>query len=144
MILRTVQRLVAGTALLAGLILAVGCGGSGKCNVSGKVLFNGKPVYGGMVVIFDDKDRTAQGAIELDGTYTVRDAPTGKVRVGVVSQKPAPARVDRGGGRGGSSNEPVADPSKWFAIPDKYGDPNSSGKEMTLKGGNNTQDIILE
>jgi hypothetical protein len=138
------NRLITGTALLTGLLFAVGCGGSGKCNVTGKVLFNGKPVYGGMVIIVDDKDRTAQGAIEFDGTYTVRDAPTGKVRVGVVSPKPQPARGDRGGGRGGAANEPVADPTKWFAIPDKYGEPNSSGKEMTLKGGNNTQDIILE
>ena len=128
--------------MLSALVFVSGCGGGGKCTATGKVLLAGKPVYGGMVTLIGDKDQTAQGAIELDGTYTVRDAPTGKVKVGVVSAKPVSQGVDRGGRN--APGAPTIDASKWFAVPEKYGDPNSSGKEITLKGGTNTQDIVLE
>lgn len=124
-----------------------GCSGGGTCSVAGTVTYKTKPVYGGMVILIGDKDQTAQGAIEFDGTYLVTNAPTGKVRIGVVSNKPQPpVSSSRSGGSGEQMAPPgpVGDPNKWFAIDEKYGDPNSSGKEMTLKGGSNKIDITLD
>lgn len=131
-------------SLFAVFVSVSGCGGSGKCSVSGKVTFKGKPVYGGVVTLMNDKDAPAMGAIDFEGNYKVDNAPTGKVRIGVVSQKPQAPR-DRGGDRMKGTAVPGAgDPTKWFTVDEKYADPNSSGKEMTLKGGANTINIDLE
>jgi hypothetical protein len=141
----SVRQLALLSIVFAGLAALNGCGSGGKCTLTGKVTSNGKPVYGGVITVFGDNDQVARGSIEFDGTYLVNDAPTGTVRIGVVSQKPAPPRAERGEGRSAATGtQQVGDPNKWFAINEKYADPNSSGIELKLKGGSNSHEIKVD
>src|SRR5262245_30844290 len=65
---------IARLSMLLPLLFITSCGGGAKCTVTGRATYQGKPVYGGMVILIGETDQVAQGAIELDGTYTVNDA----------------------------------------------------------------------
>jgi hypothetical protein len=142
-----------GFALLALLLLSVnGCGPS-RGNVTGKVSYQGRPLAWGTVVLIASDQMAYHGAIHQDGTYTIRNVPTGMARVGIASADPYPAREPskaaqeelearlRKAGR-----EILERPARgtWFAIPAKYGDPQTSGVTTQIATGTATLNFDLE
>ncbi len=131
-----------------------GCGGS-RGGVNGKVTFQGKTVASGNVMAIASDGIPYYGKIEPDGTYKIADVPAGTAKIAVNSPNPVPdpgkvAAAKAGAKRGGREQAdpitagPTSDPKLWFAIPAKYGDPNTSGKEVSIKSGANTINIDLE
>jgi hypothetical protein len=130
---------------LAVLAVLAGCGG-GPGTLSGKVLFRNKPVVYGTVMVVGADGITRSGNIEPDGTYTVADVPAGPVKIGVVSPEPPdPKKAARRDDRThhGSAALPPIDRSRWFRIPDKYGDLEHSGLTATVRSGATPFDIHL-
>ncbi len=139
------KRYVGLLSLVVSIGLLSGCGGdSGPATVHGKVTYQGKPLVCGMVNLVGPTGLTQGGAIELDGTFVVVNAPTGVVKVGVISDKPVPPSRYHKEGAGAPPPPPAVDPSKWFPIDAKYADPATSGKELKLTSGNNNVTIALE
>lgn len=142
-----------GALVVLFLAAASGCGSS-VGSLSGKVTYQGKTVASGTVMVIGSDGIPRYGKIETDGAYKIDDVPPGPVKVTVNSPNPVPdpaqvaaaqARPKRGGREQTNPiTAPTSDPKLWFEIPAKYGDPNTSGKETTVKGGNNTLNIELE
>jgi hypothetical protein len=127
------------------LILCTGCGSEGgTCTVTGKISSKGKPLVWGAINLIGPKGESAAGAIEADGTFIIPNAPTGVVKVGVISDKPVVRKAVIKQGQTAPPPPPGPDPEKWFPIDAKYADPNTSGKQLTLKSGNNTVEIQLD
>ena len=136
------------TLVLLAPLVAAGCGSSGS--ITGTATLHNKPVASGTVVVVGSDQLPYYGNIEDDGSYTVPRVPTGLAKIAVFSPGPAaqvpadppaanprfsrkvPARVFRG------------DPQKWFPLPDKYQDFNTSGLSMTVTGGVNRLDLELD
>jgi hypothetical protein len=143
---------------VACLLAVTGCGSSATGSLSGRVTYQGKTVASGSVLAIGADGIPNHGKIALDGSYSITGLPSGPVKLAVNSPPPltdaqkaavAGGRVDRArrAGNESAANAPIeqtADPKLWFAIPAKYGDPNTSGKEATLKSGSNTLNIELE
>jgi hypothetical protein len=135
---------------LAPLLLALAGCAEGKADVTGKVTHQGKAVTWGTVIVQGPDGIPMTGKIQPDGAYTVRGVAAGKVLIGVVSRDPGVLagprgrRVDKGEGNDQPAvRPPLADRSKWFALPEKYEDPANSGLSTTVKGGANAHDIDL-
>lgn len=146
MTMKSGLRLLVGACFsFAVMIQGAGCGSEGgTCTVTGKVLSKGKPLAFGIVNLVGPKGESAAGAIEADGTFTVPHAPTGLVKVGVVSEKPIVFKAVVKEGMPAPPSQPGPDVSKWFPIDAKYADPSTSGKQVTLKSGTNVFDIALD
>jgi hypothetical protein len=115
-------RLAAAFACLTIALGVAGCGDS-KTKVKGKVTLNGKPLVWGTVTLVDAKGNNYQTTIGLDGSYAMDDpVPTGPVKIGVISMKPAdpasrggnagPAGGKAGGGKAGGGG--MDDPREAF------------------------------
>src|SRR5262245_64727640 len=111
---------VAGACLLLALLgSAPGCGsGNRNAKIGGSVSVNDKPVTSGTVTFLHEDGRSAHALISPAGTYEMRDAPVGKVKIVVKGMdfarfvKGLPKR-DAGG---------------------KMQDPNDPGKTAALQG----------
>jgi len=128
------------------MLAVAGCGG-GTGTLTGKVSYKGKPVvYGSVLVRCADGIQRA-GNIELDGSYTVLNVPTGPVKIGVDSpEPPSAADISHRGSRPGAkaaAAAPTVDRSKWVKLPDKYADPDQSGQATTVTVGTTPFDITL-
>ncbi len=141
--------------VLACLVAAVvGCGG-GSSTLSGKVTLKKIPLTQGEVTAFGESGEVASGTINEDGTYRIDNCPSGKVKIRVTSPDPQaladamkaaddPARRRRSGGQPPPPPPPPAgDPSKWFAIPEMYNDPDTSGLLVEVSGSTE-YDIEME
>lgn len=112
------------------LLATAGCGGQRLVSVSGKVTYHDKPVVYGTVLALCSTGITYNANIEPDGGYRFENIPQGQVQFAVIS--PEPIEFDasaRRAGRGGGPTPaavPTIDKSKWFAIPDEFGDPRRS------------------
>ena len=131
----------------AALGMLAGCGGRSG-TLSGRVSHQNKPVVYGTVMVFGADRITRSGNLGPDGTYTVADVPVGPVQVAVVSPEPPdakPAAKHDERPRRGPAAAPLAavDRSKWFRIPEKYGDPEKSGLTTTVQPGGTRYDIPL-
>lgn len=120
---------------LIGLLAVAGCGQQ-LGSVSGKVTFRDRVVVYGTVFALCSDGITRPTNIEPDGSYRFENLPTGQIQFAVIS--PEPAEVDlsaRRAGRGGGpmpGSAPAIDKSKWFAIPEEFGDPRRSNVSFTL------------
>jgi hypothetical protein len=122
-------------------VLATGCGSSGP-TVSGRVTYRGAPLTNGGVMILAPDGSSAYGGIGPDGSYTVRNAPKGPVKVTV--SVPAAAQLPRplaAGPPTWPSKRPAT--SDALAIPRKYGRPDSSGLNWVVEEGSQQHDINL-
>jgi len=120
------------------LLATCGCGG-GTADVSGKVTFKGKPVTYGTVMILGPSGVPVSGAINPDGTFTVRGVSRGAAKVAVSSPRPpgAPdaAARPKPGGRDAEDEDKIPRPQTavdpaaaagWMLLPERYGDPAKS------------------
>lgn len=133
---------VAGCAALVGFLLC-GCGSAPTGDVTGRVKYKGKPLAFGSV-IFTARSGASEpvvSAIAPDGTYTVRGVPTGDVVIGVASPDPRVPLELRGDQK---PIPPAADTKLWFAIPERYSYPLTSGLGHTISAGPSTYDIELK
>lgn len=136
-------RILVGVSLLVG---SVGC--QGKGTVSGKVSYQGKPVVFGTVLVLDSDQHIHQGNIEPDGSFTIHDIRRGEIRIAVSSPDPTTPLLEKPESK--AQNDPAEShrraelKTKWFPIPEKYGNPEQSGLTATVKGGENSHNIDLK
>jgi len=127
-----------------------GCSGSGV--VTGTVTFQNKAVTSGTVIIAGSDHLPYYGHINDDGTYPVPHVPTGFARIAVVSPGPVSAdqlRSKLEALRPGFQPRAAApkfhgDPQKWFPLPDKYREFDTSGLTVNVMGGVNPLNIELD
>jgi hypothetical protein len=131
-ILRTVSRVV----LLGALLTMVGCGPS-TTTATGKISFKGKPIVWGSVSVIASDGTTHQTGIEPDGTFTLKNVPTGSAKIGVSSPMPPTPGATRARGDDPRVSAPPPGPpaGAWVQIPDNLMDPSKSGLTITIKSG---------
>jgi hypothetical protein len=147
------RRWLGGGLLLAFALAAGGCGPSGA--VSGKVSFKGAPVKGGTVTFFGPGNWTGTSSIEEDGSYQIDKPPRGPMRIAVETNTVRP-NVPRGMPMGPPKGTPVPEGFEqsiynrkgkadlYVAIPDRYGEPDTSGLTCEVTGGKQTHNIDLQ
>jgi hypothetical protein len=102
-----------------------------KGSVEGRITYHGVGLASGYVQIIGPDGTSAEGAIQMGGTYTVWDPPHGRVRFAVMSQPPA-----------GLSKAPPAKHTGTH-LPERYADPDTSGITLDFGGGRQKFDIVL-
>lgn len=122
----------------AGLVAAllVGCGGGdGKggtfngVEVSGTVTYDGQPVEDGLVTVTTDDGKSASARLEDGGKFTLPNAPTGPVKIGVNTQvAKSEAMMNQKESKGKIK-------TKVLDVPAKYAQPNTSGITDTITAG---------
>ncbi len=151
----TVPRRRVPVLLLLGLALAsVGCGKS-TGEVSGKVTYHGKALTFGTVTITSANGPQQSATIQPDGTYEIKDVPTGPATVTVACidpkyQEQIKAQVNKR--RGGSLSRTAMpregleglDPKRGSLIPLAYGDFTKTPLKLTVDQGPNNFDIALQ
>jgi hypothetical protein len=123
---------------LLGFALA-GCGPE-RGDVGGKVSFQGKPLCSGSVLIAGS-DGVKSSPIQADSTYQITGVPTGLVQISVSSPDPG---IVIPSARNLQAPPPPKDNSKWFPIPEDYGDFKKSGLSYDITAGRNPWDIDLK
>jgi hypothetical protein len=113
---------------------AAGCGG-GSREVSGTVSYRGRPLASGTVLLLAGDGRPYNGAIGPDGSFTIKDVPTGEARVAVTSFAPAdPERPSWAGAVLPAANGRMATLTGIVStIPPRYGDLGQSGLAVTVE-----------
>jgi hypothetical protein len=109
-------------ALTLGLL--TGCGGADRptgVEVSGTVTLGGKPVEAGLVTFLAHDGRTTAAELKVGGRFTLSNAPTGKVYVGVNTQ------MLRGQEQLKLKQTKEKEKGGFFLVPARYADPKSSG-----------------
>lgn len=114
-----------------------GCQGRG--DVSGSVSHSGKTVWTGSVLAVG-LDGIVKSSPIVDGTFMIRDLPTGDVKFLVNSPDPGTIVVMA---RKKENLPPPQDRSRWFPVPAKYGDFATSGLTFQVKKGPNQLSIDL-
>jgi hypothetical protein len=117
-------------ALLAGLLAAAGCG-KPTGNISGKVYYKDQPLNSGTVAFVTDQD-AYRGFIKEDGSYSISKVPVGDVTI-TVTVNPQPNPAAKG------SAQP-----KQVTVPEKYGNPKTSGQKHAVTAGDQQKDIKLD
>ena len=136
-------------------VALVGCGSS-TGTVTGKVTFKDKVVKGGIVMFVAEGKPSAQSQIGEDGSYSVKDAPAGSVKICVDTSSmdpskastapkyapPKDAQAPEGFGSGGPDRDEMK--RRYVEIPEKYADPKTTTLTTTVTGGTQTYDIKIE
>lgn len=123
------------------LFLISGCGG-GTGDLSGTATYQGQPLRMGSINVVGGDGIIRAATIKDDGSYAVTGISTGTVKIAVTSPDPT-KRTLASKPKSGATVPPMLDSSKWFAIPDKYGDFEQSGLTFPLQRGDNRFAIDL-
>jgi hypothetical protein len=119
--------------LLVALVAAsvVGCnGGAATKSVTGTITYQNKPVASGIINFLAAKSRPLGGAIESDGTYSVK-LPPGQYQVRVDAPAPLPAGFKEG----------MPMPTTSRLVPEKYANFTSSGLTATISDASGSQQV---
>lgn len=122
------------------LFLAAICGcGPARGTITGKVTYKAAKVAWGTVSVFANDNMQYSGEITAEGIYAIPNVPSGLVKICVVSSNPDAVKRNALAGRedGGirhKGNTLRTPPVNWVAIPEKYGDPQSTTLTGTIKG----------
>jgi hypothetical protein len=152
---RSFVRRLAPAGVLFLLVTLAGCGSSGT--VSGKVTYKAKALTGGTVLFTSPGKVTKSSPIGEDGSYTIANIPTGPVKIAVETTsaqagKPPPASMQPPPGvnlppeaaKSGVYGARSTKKASAEKIPDRYENPETSGKTYTVKPGAQTHNIDLE
>ncbi|MCI0458947.1 MAG: hypothetical protein L0Z62_18470 [Gemmataceae bacterium] len=126
---------------------AVGCGGQTTGTLVGKIRLGKNPLKVGSVAVYsEDGKRSGMGEIiDDDGTYLVRKAPAGKVKIGITVPTaeellPPDPNMDPE-----LRKHLAAQVKKLVPIPDVYADPDKSKLTTTVEPNvETTYDIDLK
>jgi hypothetical protein len=152
-----------GAFVLVGLLAGLsGCGGPPpKAVVKGKVSIGGKNLTTGNVVFHGANNAQAMAIINESGEYEMKDAPVGEVKISVNVPKSPPGGFDKMMGRDVMKSKAFKDaksvdpesgkvisimgaaPANIVPIPDKYGNPDTSGLIYTVTKGEQSKDLPL-
>ena len=137
------QRLLL-TSFVFLLAVVAGCRPAGPATgeVTGTVTHKGKPLPFGSIVFVGPDERSAAGTIK-DGSYKIRNAPVGPVKIAVASHPRVPPALQKK--LPGQPLPPLDGPDDpYLRIPPHYKDPEQSGLTCTIKEGQQTFDIPLK
>jgi hypothetical protein len=115
------------------LVLGLSLSGPPKATVFGKVTFKKKPLSSGAISFLGEFGHS-QVTIGKDGSYQIKDAPLGPVKISVRNKREF---LQKGAG----------EKIKWVVkslIPTKYNDPQSSGLSYTIGSGRQEINIDLK
>jgi hypothetical protein len=112
-----------GIALVVAMLAAAGCGSKGT--VHGKVYYKDKALTGGSVAFVANNKTLGTAVIHEDGSYEMKDVPTGEATITVSSGSPKPG-------------------TPAGKLPEKFADPNKSTEKYTVKSGHQEYDIRLK
>jgi hypothetical protein len=120
------------SALTVCLLLLAGCadGLPERVPVSGTVLIDGKPLSRGSIMVIPDGQRASGGSIGPDGRFTLSCY---ELNDGVV---PGTHRVTV------QATEHISERETRWPTPKKYGNPNTSGLQITVDKP--TEDLKIE
>jgi hypothetical protein len=146
-------------ALPLSFVLLAGCGSKnphGGSSVSGSVTYNSQPLKGGNVFLHGGDQVKYSAVIFPDGTYAVRDVPPGEYIATVETESVNPNR------KGADAKNPYVkynqnqkrpgapkvdqkdmDADRYVKIPFKYSDQKASPLKVSVKEGENKQDLPL-
>ena len=142
--------------LLIALLGNTGCRKeAAKNTITGTVTYQDKPLLFGTVVLVGEDNLPRQGAIRVDGTYTVTDVPLGAVKIAVFSPDPKmreskrtiqPPKIKEPSSplHSATPEAPAMDVAKWFPIPDHYNNPETSNLNTTIEESMTRFDIHLK
>lgn len=128
---------------LAASVFLMGCQGSGADDeVKGKVTLNGKAVAG--EISFHGTDKTVSAPIGPDGSYTIKGAPRGKVKVSVKGFPGAlaPKKEDTKIKLPKLDGEVKTTAATGVSPPSRYASPDN-GLTYDVQGGKETKDFTL-
>jgi hypothetical protein len=128
--------------LVLGLILAAGCGKQ-TGTITGKVSCGNDLVTFGDVAFVTDDSKVKRANIQPDGTYEVRDCPTGPVTI-TVRTYPLPPMVQPPDATNAPSTKPADTGARYVPIPGRYAEQASSDLQYTVQPGSQTYDIPLK
>jgi hypothetical protein len=130
------MRLQTATLLVATVTLFAGCGKPAKkmVNVTGTMTYNGHQLKSGIVKFIAPNGDFSTAMIGPDGQFTVTEVTPGEQKVGYIS---GPT------GSGSSDGSRTAPTEKPVSVPNKFGDPNTSGVTVMVpeSGGTITIDL---
>ena len=143
-----------GIAMLGLMLGMLGCGGASDAPtlapVKGTVTLAGKPLGGANVLFHPEKGPMANATTNTDGTFTATTSgkagvTIGKCKVSVTKAAPGPAPTamkaeDMMKMQKENAGKTVIAKSE---VPDKYGNPDSSGLEVTVDKDGSKNDFAL-
>jgi hypothetical protein len=136
---------------LLGLCTLTGCGGKETSDITGKVTYKGKALAYGYVNLISSDEKSFQGEIQSDGSYSIPKVPVGPAKIGIDAVDPkvkqeAAEMLKKSrtvGPDGAAPPKPTFDPNKLHPIPDAYNSPETSGLKVEVKKGTTTYNIDL-
>jgi hypothetical protein len=123
------------------LALTAGCGGPGRGSVKGKITVQGKPLPRALITFLPEGgNRDPVNAAIINGEFETPDMPAGLAKAYITPpQTEEPPPVDKG------DLSPVARSGRkgLLVVPEKYGNPATSGLSLTVQKGENKFDADL-
>ncbi|MBM4073615.1 MAG: hypothetical protein FJ271_32550 [Planctomycetes bacterium] len=131
-------------SFVCGFQLALcGCSPS-QATVTGKVTYQNKPLSSGEIHLIGDKGISRSALIGPLGTFEVKNAPVGVVKVSVVSYKSSGPPRGPSVAKKKNDDEPEEIVPRPSAIPEKYNNISSSELVFTISNGSQTISIDLK